>query len=218
MLPEEKGKFCLSCQKSVIDFSSMSDAQIVRVLEQSSGAICGRMRASQQQRDLKMITPNSNWFFAVCRSAVGLMFALGTNNAIAQEKHSNKIELVPISPADMSKIDSAKEYLMGRVTDQDGNELPGAVIQIKDIDVVMLSDDFGIFSLPIPLNLQQQTFTIVVKYFGNEPIEKIIAPVQYQQNQLLITLYYDMSIGGQVGGVCATKKRLWWQFWKPKYF
>ncbi|WP_222165953.1 hypothetical protein [Edaphocola aurantiacus] len=47
MLPEEKGKFCLSCQKSVVDFSSMSDAQIVRVLEQSSGAICGRMRASK---------------------------------------------------------------------------------------------------------------------------------------------------------------------------
>jgi hypothetical protein len=41
MTPEEKGRFCGKCQKSVVDFTRMRDHEIVDFLTASSGNVCG---------------------------------------------------------------------------------------------------------------------------------------------------------------------------------
>ena len=43
MQPEEKGKFCGSCQKQVVDFSNMNDRQVAEFFKKpSDGSVCGR--------------------------------------------------------------------------------------------------------------------------------------------------------------------------------
>jgi len=53
MTPEEQGRFCAACQKTVIDFSSMSDSEILRALPTGHGAgTCGRFLPGQLGRSL----------------------------------------------------------------------------------------------------------------------------------------------------------------------
>lgn len=53
MLPEEKGRFCLTCQKSLIDFSILTDSQVISILEKSNGKVCGRFSKDQLNKVLE---------------------------------------------------------------------------------------------------------------------------------------------------------------------
>lgn len=54
MLPDEKGKFCLSCNKTVVDFSNKSDEEIKYILiEKSKEKVCGRFKTQQLNRPLE---------------------------------------------------------------------------------------------------------------------------------------------------------------------
>ena len=52
MTPTEKGKFCAMCQKNVVDFTNMSDAEVVTYLSAAKGNVCGRYQVSQLDREL----------------------------------------------------------------------------------------------------------------------------------------------------------------------
>ena len=62
MLPEEKGRHCKQCCKTVVDFTDMSDQEIVRYFQEKaqggggggkgSAGTCGRFMAEQLGRDL----------------------------------------------------------------------------------------------------------------------------------------------------------------------
>lgn len=47
MLPDEKGKFCNSCVKSVYDFTQSSSAEIKDIYDAENGNICGRFQKEQ---------------------------------------------------------------------------------------------------------------------------------------------------------------------------
>jgi hypothetical protein len=82
MTPDEKGRYCNSCQKVVIDFSMMSDAEIIQYFQKYRGNTCGNFTVSQLGRDIREpATPARKryWgmllsllvtFFAACKSRV----------------------------------------------------------------------------------------------------------------------------------------------------
>ncbi len=56
MQPDEKGKFCLSCSKSVIDFTNKTDEEIKNILlENKNQKVCGHFKSSQLNRPLNYI-------------------------------------------------------------------------------------------------------------------------------------------------------------------
>ena len=62
MTPAEQGRFCLSCQKTVLDFTQKTDREVARYFEQTAsgegaGRTCGRFRADQLQRPLHDVQP-----------------------------------------------------------------------------------------------------------------------------------------------------------------
>ena len=50
MRPEEKGRHCGACSKTVVDFSLMSDREIIAYLSRAGQHVCGRMAADQLDR------------------------------------------------------------------------------------------------------------------------------------------------------------------------
>ncbi|MDV6169322.1 hypothetical protein R1T16_12875 [Flavobacterium sp. DG1-102-2] len=52
MTPDEQGRFCSLCSKSVTDFTQMSNDEITIYLKMNNGSsVCGRFRSSQLQKE-----------------------------------------------------------------------------------------------------------------------------------------------------------------------
>jgi len=54
MLPEAQGKFCLSCQKTVVDFTAMSDREVLNFFSNNTGNTCGRFNDDQLNKTLSV--------------------------------------------------------------------------------------------------------------------------------------------------------------------
>lgn len=130
MQPEEKGRFCNACCKTVIDFTDMSPAAISAYLKaHHSQRICGRFKASQ-------LTPQKTALLSLTRSvwqsALGytrklaavflLLFAFSQHSqaqtakktagkdtvAVARESVVGKIAICPPKPEPAKKKASYK--------------------------------------------------------------------------------------------------------------
>ncbi len=62
MTPGDKGRFCDSCQKAVVDFTSMSDMQLIAFFKKpSTGSVCGRLYNEQLERDFEIPRKRLPW-------------------------------------------------------------------------------------------------------------------------------------------------------------
>ena len=80
MTPEDKGRFCDSCQKTVIDFSGMSDRQVAEFFKKPAGSVCGRFHQDQLQRSIEMPRKRLPWikhFFTIALPAFLLTLKAG---------------------------------------------------------------------------------------------------------------------------------------------
>jgi hypothetical protein len=72
MTPQEKGRFCGNCEKTIIDYSHQPDRVIAQAIKDGNGQICGRFRTDQLQRDIVLepqFYQNTRW------KAFGLMLS-----------------------------------------------------------------------------------------------------------------------------------------------
>jgi len=61
MTQVEKGKFCDSCQKVVVDFTKMSDRELAVLFKKSSGSVCGRFQQEQLNHDINIPRKRIPW-------------------------------------------------------------------------------------------------------------------------------------------------------------
>jgi hypothetical protein len=83
MTPQDKGRHCQSCNKIVVDFSVMSDRQVLEYFKTTTGKTCGRFHDDQLQRPL--IEPkqkSSRWNYFVA-SVFGFFM---TGKLVAQDR------------------------------------------------------------------------------------------------------------------------------------
>lgn len=112
MTPQEKGRFCSVCSKTVRDFTNNSDDEILEVLSKpSSKNICGNFYESQLNRNIQYSFINS----LLSKFAVGfILTAVGIVSLNAQEKDSVKTSVLA--------------NLQGQITGLSANSQNGAVI------------------------------------------------------------------------------------------
>lgn len=83
MTTTEKGKFCASCQKNVIDFTTYTDREILNYYNQNS-KICGRFTHEQLNRNL-LIPKEKNTFWMMAAASILAFLGLGNQTVKAQE-------------------------------------------------------------------------------------------------------------------------------------
>jgi hypothetical protein len=70
MTPETQGRFCNSCEKIVIDFSEMSDSEILQFFNKpKTEKICGRFKSEQLKQKTESTTPPKTWEQSIFPSA-----------------------------------------------------------------------------------------------------------------------------------------------------
>ncbi|HRI23002.1 MAG TPA: carboxypeptidase-like regulatory domain-containing protein, partial [Panacibacter sp.] len=137
MTPTDKGKFCGSCNKQVVDFSLMSDQQVLNYFSTATGKTCGRFAEDQLQRELipTKIEKKKIWWFAAL-----MPLLLFFDKATAQKKNIT----TPGTPA-LIKKDPIPQ-IMGKVAApviKDNAILVGEVVENKQctpllVDTVLM--------------------------------------------------------------------------------
>jgi hypothetical protein len=102
MTPGEKGRFCGSCQKTVVDFSGMSDRQIAEFFKKPAGSVCGRFYNDQLDRDISIPKKRIPWlryFFQFALPA----FVLFLKSCTSKERTSGVVKVAAIQKSKTSK-------------------------------------------------------------------------------------------------------------------
>lgn len=108
------GKHCSRCAKTVIDFSSMSDAEILAMLRNSKGEVCGHFQNSQLDRLIAPPpAPRSNFLPALLLTAGMITGIANQGYAEARTLEEVEMQLTPLPeslPEDTTHKSSLKTY------------------------------------------------------------------------------------------------------------
>ncbi len=140
----KKGRFCDSCQKTVIDFTQSSDRQIAELFKKESN-VCGRFLNSQLERDL--VIPKEKSSLWIAASAVAMaFFSGGSNEVFAQDA---KVGTVQSSESSHRKeiVSIAPRTITGKVIDEDSVTVANALILNKTSGNSYYTDIYGNFKI-----------------------------------------------------------------------
>lgn len=186
MLPEAKGRYCLSCQKKVIDFTAMSDTQLARYLQNVNTPVCGRFTADQLNRDIVMPRRPLPWIKYFLKATLpAFLFSL---KASAQQPKTEvpTIQLPLQRHAAPAKITTAAT-IEGIIQDENGQPLPNASVILKGTNRGAVSDSAGKFKIS---NVDAPG-TLVISSIGFVTKE---VQVQGDANILQLTLAVNMEV------------------------
>jgi hypothetical protein len=117
MSPAEKGRFCGSCQKEVLDFSSMTDNELAQFFKKPSGSsVCGRFMNEQLNREIEIPKKRIPWLKYFFQMALPALFF---SKASAQTK---------IGKAVVDKTDTTKTRITG------DNRMLGMVLPVNFLE------------------------------------------------------------------------------------
>ncbi|NII81775.1 MULTISPECIES: carboxypeptidase-like regulatory domain-containing protein [unclassified Pedobacter] len=175
MQADPNGKFCSSCRKSVIDFTSFTDTELKRWFNQNQGASCGRFKPDQLDR---LISAKEN--YTLSRFKPNLIAAsLLAFLSFPKLANANISSSYPTFQTDNKK--SLKETVLegnsedefvtvqGKVIDGDG-KLPiiGATIMIKGSKIRTVTDRNGKFEFRLNRKEFKNKVFLDLRYIGYE--------------------------------------------------
>ena len=215
MTNNDIGKYCSHCSKTVIDFTNLSDIEIIQVIEKSSGRLCGRLTNKQLNRPLYVAKPQSN-SSKLYKILAGLILVGTSNNVLS----TNKTPLFEIRKS----IESENEYISnienpvakdssnivkGKVIDEQSKEpIPFASVIIKGTKTGVSTNIDGEFVLYIPDSLLTDKITISVNYIAYKKSETIINRSDLPLIKNILVMPMEQILLGEIEVVV---KRKWWQ-------
>ena len=211
MTPVEQGRFCKSCCKEVIDFSTLSDKEVLKVLSKNSGSTCGRFTNQQLEKPLLQEVPIAFKPYKFFLSAFIPAFILAGSATAQQMKqgkvvsshqasvNTNKEEVVVKSLCTLRKqklTTVAQTTLIGSikgtVVNDSGEPLSYATIQIRDTHQAV-ADSLGRFSLAY--NGNDFPILLTTSHVGYEQVNTMIMSSEPLNDTLKITMRNTVKLG-----------------------
>lgn len=175
MTSTEQGRFCQSCQKTVTDFSAMSDQEIIALLNTSRGDLCGNFRKSQLNREISIpASKRQRPLISIAAMLAALTISIPSLQARSK---AEKIQTIPV-PSDTTivppKESDKLSLITGIVTDHTGEILIGVSIRLDTSAIRTDTDTSGRFRLQIPSDYTEKTVRISLDYVGFNTQECIL--------------------------------------------
>lgn len=188
MTPEEKGRHCSLCKKTVFDFTNKTDETIVKTFK-AEGKVCGRFKTTQLNRELVLSRKEKSSYLSFVASTLFTFLSIGTQNIKAQEQpvstKINKSLQGNLNCGIVSKTDNEK-LIYGTVTSaSEGLPLPGVNIIIKRTSKGVQTDFDGEFSIRVNTG-----DILVFSFISMKSKEYIIS----KQDNIAINLEEDISV------------------------
>lgn len=211
MTPLEKGRFCVSCEKEIYDFSTYTKQELVQHI-QREGKVCGRIPAKYLDIELSGEAEHRGISLRGLVAAAVNLLVLTTATTVQGQEKNKKCEILEVVKFDDTKEYSKKEddkmqstrVLKGQVVDEDGIGLPGAGVFISGTTHSVGADFEGNFMLSIPDEYKK--VELVIQFIGMK--EKRIKVKEWNK-PVKIVLEEDDNF---LGEVMVTKKKKKWLF------
>lgn len=166
MQPTQDGRHCEHCCKTVVNFTAMTDAEIISYLA-SNKSVCGRFETGQLTNlDRKLYVENlsaNNWWK---RAAI----ILGMMGPLAFKAGAVNKPLI-VNTGDTTKNHEPHNFTLGKVVTmphfsnirvikgriiakEDSLPIPGASIAIKGTSIATVTDVSGKFTISVPADCQ----------------------------------------------------------------
>lgn len=182
MTPNEQGRHCMSCQKTVIDFSLMSDQEILHYISRASSSICGRFNNDQLNKTYAEKEVKRAFSFRYAWNVVVATFLLTGNKAMAQGEVVVK-KKEPVSQYDKTNY-KREELVLGGISamivldrkisgevidDNTGMPVTYASVRVKGVKTGVSADESGRFDFIAPGTKGKLTLVVsAVGYATNE--------------------------------------------------
>lgn len=204
MTPVEQGKFCIACNKTVTDFSSMTDEEILLQISKSSGNVCGRFMPDQLNRGVNIGDAKKkmslkyfwNMLFA------GLLISSETTSQIKRLQGKVKImsDIRPVSQPQVVMGLIATPMLIEnkklRVVDaEDNSPVPFASIELVGKQEAFAADSNGTFAVTTEVKMSD---AIRISSVGYESRIISIAEVNGKADVFDIKLQRSQNSLGEV--------------------
>ena len=179
MTPNERGRHCDSCNKTVVDFSLFSDRQLIEFFTKATGNICGRVSQFQLQRQYVYSEPTRHpllkkFLFGTALTA-GLSVAANAqqNHSTPPTQQTDKVNegIESINPAISQEIPQLSESSECLTSDST------STVVLNDRPIAMMG---GMVCVSVPFtitNIMDDGMDEATKeYIENRTIDKAIKP------------------------------------------
>ncbi|HEX2629968.1 MAG TPA: hypothetical protein VHM26_13175, partial [Chitinophagaceae bacterium] len=206
MSPVEKGRFCSSCQKQVVDFSVMSDRQIAQFFKQPlTNSVCGHFSGDQLNRDIDLPKKRIPWikyFFHVAIPAFLISAKAKGQTVLGGIKPTTTCTPDPGIRGDVVYVPVTTEFTV-KVTDEIGEPITNAFIRIKSSNKQVKTDALGLFKMKAPANLKEEELTVSSKGYLTAVIK--ITATEWRRGVANVVLY---NPEGMMDGMIVPVKRV----------
>ena len=213
MSPRPQGRFCGSCNKTVVDFATMTDQQVLDWLSGHTGSVCGRFHPRQLNRPLTaqpLKKPTRYWHYFVA-----LLLSSTELTAQSQPAQPVNTQQLPFGRENrhllgdtvmVPGLTSPPAVLRSRVVDDKGIPVSGATIMYKEHKGVS-ADGEGNFSIPAVYLIGVRTLTISA--VGYEPLKVDVDKLDMSaaMQPLLVMNMEPMMVGEVVSVVRHRRSR-----------
>jgi hypothetical protein len=217
MHPNKDGRHCMSCQKTVVDFSNMTDREILDYISNAGSDICGRADRMQLNRSLRENNLRKRFSWRYIWNLVIVVFVLaGKAKAQGGIKFHKVAQVKKDRPEEEICLIRKPNFITGTVKNaMTGESIPFATVMIKGKQNGVSTDSAGKFRLEIPL-LGQGTDLVVsstgfesgsVNIKDSDKSEQVIhlSPSAQELDKVLVVGYpgtrCTLVMGGLYSGV-----------------
>jgi hypothetical protein len=209
------GRHCGSCSKTVIDFTKMSDRQILEFLQNKPAHTCGRFRADQLKTYSNHLPVKINPGLTLLKAGfMSLLLALVSKQATAQITTTEKVKTEVVESAYAVKEKTTAnpgQKIKGVVkSSADQSPLVGISIYLKGSPVGTTSDETGKFEFPQELN---EGDTLMFSFIGYETLEYAITKNTVASIDISMNESYVLMGAVAVNEVYTPKQSAIARFW-----
>ncbi|RBQ08700.1 hypothetical protein DRW42_08305 [Pedobacter miscanthi] len=172
MIDNNMGKFCNSCQKSVVDFTNFSDSDLQNWFIKNQGNSCGRFKSEQLDR---LIHGKSNYTISKFKPSLiaASLFAFLSLPKLSKGE-TIKPSMVQTARAIINfdeklgdeKLSDSIRVIRGKITDKDKTALQWASIHILGGKSSCSTDIKGEFSLTYPIYEKNESKELEIRFIG----------------------------------------------------
>jgi hypothetical protein len=200
MMGDDRVRFCPECRRNVYNFSSMTEAEVKRLVAQSEGRLCGRF---YQRGDGTMLAKNCPVGFRgsilrAARVATATLAAIMTTSSVFGKPAAGAER---VTPSLLLQIEAAYPAISIAVFDPTGASMPDAEVTFRnektDERATGKTDGSGVLRMT---SLPKGEYEVMVSSpgFRTETIPHVAVPTR---SEMRVTLY----LGGLMGEVIEVR-------------